>query len=270
MDFDHSWQERPGMEKICKSFLPSDLVPLLQQAGIDRSVFVQTQHNTAENRWVLQLAEQHDFIAGVVGWVDLASDQCEEQLSEFKEHPKFVGVRHVTHDEPDANYIVRDEVIRGLSILQRHGVPFDLLFYVKHLHHAERLARELPDLPMVIDHLSKPEIRVGKMDPWRDHFAAAARYENVYCKLSGMITEADWQSWQPSQLKPYVETAVELFGPNRLMYGSDWPVCELAGTYQQQIDALHECLGKLSSSETAAIFGGTATKFYGLAAHKNI
>ena len=252
------------MEKICRSFLPADLQPLMQQAGIDRSLFVQTQHNVAENRWALELAEQNDFIAGVVGWVDLASEECESQLLEFKDHPKFVGVRHVTQDEPDDDFIVRDDVLRGLRVLEKHSVPFDLLFYVKHLHHAERLARELPDLPMVIDHLSKPEIKSGRTGNWRDNFAAAAKCENIHAKLSGMITEADWEDWKPADLKPYVETALDLFGPDRLMYGSDWPVCELAGTYQQQIDGLREVVGGLSESQTAAIFGGTATKFYGL------
>lgn len=263
-DFDHAWQESPGMEKICRSFLPADLQPLLNQAGIDRSIFVQTQHNVEENRWVLQLAEENEFIAGVVGWVDLASEACEEQLLEFKDHPKFVGIRHVTQDEPDDDFIVRDDILRGLKTLERHSVPFDLLFYVKHLHHAERLGRELPNLPMVIDHLSKPEIKAGRTDNWRDNFAAAAKCDNIFCKLSGMITEANWETWKPNDLKPYVETALELFGPSRLMYGSDWPVCVLAGTYQQQIDALSEVLGPLSETENAAIFGGTASKFYNL------
>ncbi|MCH2113976.1 MAG: amidohydrolase family protein [Pirellulales bacterium] len=269
IDFDHAWQEGSGMEKICRSFLPTDLKPLLEGAGVDRSVFVQTQHKLEENRWALGLAEQYDFIAGVVGWIDLASSACEQQLLEFEDCPKFVGVRHVTQDEPDDDFIVRSDVLRGLKILEKHEVPFDLLFFVKHLHHAERLGRELPDLPMVIDHIAKPEIKSGRIDNWRSSFSRAASCDNIYCKLSGMITEADWENWKPSDLKPYVETALDLFGPERLMYGSDWPVCELAGSYQQQFDAVCEAVGPLGESEVTAIFGGTAARFYGLGALPN-
>lgn len=262
--FDYSWQDGPVMEPIRRDYLPADLLPHLKNTGVDRSVFVQTQHNVAENRWVLKLAEENDFIAGVVGWVDLASEQCEDQLLEFKDHPKFVGIRHVTQDEPDDDFIVRPEVIRGLKVLEKHGVPFDLLFYVKHLRHATTLARELPELPMVIDHLAKPRIKEQVTEDWIDNFKAAAEFPNIFCKLSGMITEADWKDWKPADLKPYVEPAMEAFGPDRLMYGSDWPVCELAGSYEQVHGALTETLGNLSETENAAIFGGTATKFYGL------
>ena len=262
--FDYSWQDGDVMAPIRRDYLPSDLLPHLENTGVDASVFVQTQHNVEENRWVLGLAEENDFVVGVVGWVDLASEECEEQLLEIKGHPKFVGIRHVTQDEPDDDFIVRSEVIRGLKVLEKHGVPFDLLFYVKHLKHATTLARELRGLPMVIDHLSKPRIKEQVTEDWIDNFKAAAEFPNIYCKLSGMITEADWQNWRPADLKPYVETAFEAFGPERLMYGSDWPVCELAGTYEQQHAALIEVLGSLSKSESEAIFGGTATKFYGL------
>lgn len=262
--FDYSWQDADELAPIRRDYLPQDLEPLIRDVGVDQTVFVQTQHNIEENRWVLGLAEQNDFIAGVVGWVDLASERCEEQLLEFKDHPKFVGIRHVTQDEPDDDFIVRPDVIRGLKVLQKHGVPFDLLFYVKHLKHAATLARELPELPMVIDHLAKPRIKDGATDDWIDNFRAAARFPNVFCKLSGMITEADWKNWQPADLKPYVETALECFGPERCMFGSDWPVCELAGTYQQVHSALVDVLGPLSDAESEAIFGQTAIKFYGL------
>lgn len=264
LPFDYSWQDPEPLAPIRRDYLPEDLRPLLQQTGVDRTVFVQTQHDLAENRWVLELARQHDFIAGVVGWVDLASEDCEEQLLEFREDPLFVGVRHVTQDEPDDDFIVRPDVLRGLKILEKHQVPFDLLFYVKHLHHAVSLARELPELPMVIDHLSKPHIKDGRLDDWIDNFRQAAQFPNIFCKLSGMVTEADWQSWQPADLKPYVETALEAFGPRRCMFGSDWPVCELAGSYQQVHSALVDTLGPLSPAETAAIFGGTAAHFYKL------
>lgn len=262
--FDYSWMDAPALAAIRKNMLPPDLEPHLRATGVDRCVFVQTQHNTEETQWVLSLADQHPFIAGVVGWVDLASEDCESQLLGLREHPKFVGVRHVTHDEPDDDFIVRPDVVRGLKVLEKHGVPFDLLFFTKHLQHAQTLAEHLPTLPMVIDHLAKPEIKDGRTDNWLANFKAAAAHENIYCKLSGMITEADWKHWKPSDLRPYVETALELFGPDRCMYGSDWPVCELAGSYESVHGALAECVDTLSDAEKAKIFGETATRFYGL------
>lgn len=262
--FNYAWLDAPQNAPIRRDYLPEHLEPHLRVVGVERSVFVQTQHNLAENRWALKLAQQNAFIAGVVGWVDLASDACEQQLLEFSEHPKFVGVRHVTQDEPDDDFIVRDDVLRGLKVLEKQAVPFDLLFYVKHLRHVPTLAGQLPELPMVIDHLAKPHIKQQRLDDWLPHFKSAASFANVYCKLSGMITEADWQCWMPADLKPYVQAALELFGPARLMYGSDWPVCELAGSYEQVYEALNEALGPLSEHERTAIFGGTAKCFYTL------
>jgi L-fuconolactonase len=262
--FDYGWLDEPDLVKIRRDFLPADLQPLIDATGIDRSVFIQTQHDVEETRWALDLAERHDFIAGIVGWVDLASPDCEEQVVEWKDHPKFVGVRHITQDEPDDDFIVRPDVLCGLRVLEKHRVPFDLLFYVKHLRHAATLARELPDLPMVVDHLAKPRIREQMQEDWLPHLLEAAKYPNVYCKLSGMVTEADWQSWRVKDLKPYVDETLQAFGPNRCMYGSDWPVCELAATYADVHQALVELTGALSTAEQELIFGGTAANFYGL------
>ena len=262
--FDYAWLDAPNLNAIRRDYLPDDLKPHLDATGVQQSIFVQTQHDIAENRWVLAMAEKTDWIVGVVGWVDLTSEACEEQLLEFRDHPKFVGVRHVTHDEPDDDFIVRFEVMRGLKMLEKHGVPFDLLFYVRHLKHADQLARELPGLPMVIDHLAKPRIGDQSMSDWLPAFKAASQHENVFCKLSGMITEADWSHWKPADLKPYVEAALEHFGPSRCMYGSDWPVCELAGSYENVHAALKEALGDLSEADTFEIFEGTARRFYRL------
>jgi L-fuconolactonase len=262
--FEYSWLDAPALAPIRRDYLPEHLEPLIRSAGVDRTVFVQTRHNVEENRWALGLAERHDFLAGVVGWVDLAGEACERQVLEFKGHPKFVGVRHVTQDEPDDDFIVRDDVMRGLRVLEEHGVPFDLLFYVKHLRHVPALARALPDLPMVIDHLAKPRIREHRTDDWLPHFRKAAGFPNVFCKLSGMITEADWGAWTVEDLKPYVQSALEGFGPGRLMFGSDWPVCELAGSYERVFGSLVEALGPIGASEKEQIFGGTAVQFYGL------
>ncbi|MCA9264180.1 MAG: amidohydrolase family protein [Planctomycetales bacterium] len=263
-EFDYRWQETPDLAPICRTYVPTDLAPHLAMARIDKSIVVQTQHNLGENDWSLQLADQYDWVAGVVGWIDLASPACEDQLLAVLNHPRFVGIRHITQDEPDDDFIVRDDIRRGLRVLEKHQVPFDLLFFVKHLRHAARLAAEFPDLPMVIDHLAKPEIKARRMDNWLPHLQAAAKFPNVFCKLSGMVTEASWQTWTVDDLRPYVERALESFGPDRCMYGSDWPVCELAATYEQVHEALTKLVESLSDDEQSAIFGRTATEFYGL------
>ncbi len=260
--FNTTWLDAPPLAPIRRNFLPEDLAPLLDAAGIQKSIFVQTQHNLAEARWVLRLAKKHEFLAGVVGWLDLASDDCERQLLEFREDPKFVGARHITQDEPDDDFIIRDDVLRGLALLEKHQLPFDLLFYPKHLRHAATIARKLPDLPLVIDHLAKPRIASGEMKPWIDDLRAAARCPNVCCKLSGLVTEADWRSWKPVDLRPYVRAALDAFGPERCMYGSDWPVCLLAGDYGRVHAALVEALGELSPGDRERIFGLTAARFY--------
>jgi len=262
--FDNSWQESDNLKPICRTYLPEHLKPLIDAAGVDKTVFVQTQHNVEENRWVLGLAEANDWIAGVVGWVDLASPDCESQIEEFKDHPKFAGIRHVVQDEPNDEFIIRDDVMRGLGVLEKHEVPYDLLFYVKHLKHAQTVARKFPNAKFVIDHLAKPVIKEGLTDGWLEHFIAAAKCENVWCKLSGMVTEADWENWNSDDLKPYVETALEYFGAKRCMFGSDWPVCELAASYQEVFDALTHCIGGVSDSERSDILGANAIDFYQL------
>ena len=258
----YAWLDTPGLEPIRRDFGPVDLFPLLQAEGIDGSIYVQTLASLDETRWALKQARLHPFIVGVVGWVDLASASCPAQLEEFQADPHFVGVRHVVHDEPDVDFIVQPSIMRGLQTLSQQSVPYDLLLRPEHLHHVARLARDLPDLRMVIDHLAKPEIKAGRLEGWIENFRAASLFPNVFCKLSGMITEADHQSWHAKQLQPYVTQALDLFGPDRLMFGSDWPVCELAGSYHQVHRTARDCLVGLSQAETAAIFGGTAANFY--------
>lgn len=264
LPFDYRWLEAPDLAPICRDFLPSDLEPQLQACGISRSIFVQTQHKLEENRWVLGLAQANPFLAGIVGWVDLASPDVEQQLEGFLGNPKFLGVRHITQDEPDDDYLIRPEVMRGLRVLEKHQVPFDLLLYVKHLRHVPRLAEDLPNLKMVIDHLAKPQIKSSGLEAWLPGFAAASRYPNIYCKLSGMVTEADWKHWKATDLRPYAEETLRLFGPARVMYGSDWPVCELAGSYQQVFGAARELVSELSADEQQQVFSGTARAFYGI------
>lgn len=263
-EFDYSWQETPEMSAICRDRMPEDLRPLLTVAGVDQTILVQTQHNLDENRWALKLADQHDFIAGVVGWVDLQSDDCCRQLEEFRDHSRFVGIRHITQDEPNDGFIVSEPVAAGLAVLQQQSMPFDLLLYDRHLRHVPALARRFPDLPLVIDHLSKPPIRRGTLDPWRSEIRAAAGFPNVWCKLSGLVTEADRDRWSIEQIRQYADVVLECFGPGRLMFGSDWPVCELAAGYQQVYDLAKQLISQLGDSEQTRIMGGTAIEFYGL------
>ena len=262
--FDYSWLESDELAAIRRDFLPADLAPHLRAAGMDGCVAVQTQHDTAETRWLLDLADAHDFILGIVGWVDLTDERCGEQLDRFTEHEKFVGVRHVVQDEPDDDWVVRPDVRRGLRELECRGLPFDLLFFPRHLKHAATLARELPGLTLVLDHLAKPPIASGTDDGWAADLRAAAAHDNLFCKLSGMVTEADRDDWKPADLKPHVGTALDAFGPDRCLYGSDWPVCLPAATYAAVHGALVEVLGELGVSATDAIFGGTAARVYGL------
>jgi L-fuconolactonase len=262
--FDYGWLDQPKLAKIRRDFLPADLKPHLDARNVAGSMFVQTQHDLAENDWVLGLCDQYDFVRGIVGWVDLASPDCADQVDRMRANPRFLGVRHVVQDEPDDDFLVRPDILRGLAALEAAGVPFDVLIYVKHLRHVPTLARKFPSLKLVIDHLAKPAIAAGGFAAWRKDFAACGAFPNVFCKLSGMVTEADWNAWTPADLKPYVNEALEAFSPNRLMYGSDWPVCELAASYEQVHDALEENLASLSESEKAAVFARTATRFYEL------
>ena len=173
-------------------------------------------------------------------------------------------MRHVVQDEPNNDFIVSDDVMRGLGLLEKHEVPYDLLFFVKHLKHAVTVAEKFPNLKFVINHLAKPVIKEAKTEGWIEHFQAAAKCPNVWCKISGMVTEADWENWKPADLKPYVDSALENFGAGRCMFGSDWPVCELAASYQQVFDAMVECIGGVSESEKAKILGQNAIEYYGL------
>ncbi|MAW34054.1 MAG: amidohydrolase [Proteobacteria bacterium] len=262
--YDQSFLSDKKRAKIRQSYLPQDLEAATSTTPVNRSIFVQTQHHVAENDWALALADRHDFIAGVVGWVDLASTSCEDQILTYKDYPKFVGVRHVTHDEPDKDFILRDDVLKGLALLEKHQLPFDLLFFQHHLHHAVTLAKAFPKLRLVIDHLSNPSIAEGLFGLWEKNFRAAAEFPNIFCKLSGMITQASWKTWTASDLQPYVDIAIEAFGPNRLMFGSDWPVCLLAGTYPEVYNSLNQILTRLDESERMQILGITAQRFYQL------
>jgi L-fuconolactonase len=263
--FDYGWAAA-GMAALERPFLPGELEPQLATAGIDRTILVQVLHSDDETEWLLRLAARHPSIAGVVGWVDLQAppDAIEARLAVLREDPRLVGIRHLVHEELDDDWLIRPEVLRGLGVLERHDVPYDLLLRPGHLRHVPLLSERLPDLRMVIDHIAKPLIAEGRTEPWATEFRAAAANPNIWCKLSGMITEADHASWTPDDLAPYIEVALDAFGHDRLMYGSDWPVCTLAGSYAQVIGALRTVLGSIDDATEARLFGGSAAEFYGI------
>jgi L-fuconolactonase len=252
----------PQIDVLRRAFLPEHLKPILAKAGVDRTILVQALHSLAESRWLLELASANEFIAGVVVWVDLTSSSLGRDLDEIQVHPKFKGVRHDIEDEPDEKWMIRKDVLLGLTEIECRGIPFDLLVRPRHLKYIPILRASCPRLKLVVDHIAKPAIARGEMDPWARDLELVARLPNVCCKLSGMITEASWESWKPDDLKPFVEHVVRQFGYSRLMFGSDWPVCTLAGSYQQAMAALRHVLGSLSDADATKVWGGSAIDFY--------
>jgi L-fuconolactonase len=251
---------------IRRNYLPTDLAPELQACQLDACVAVQARQSLAESRWLLELADQHSLIAGVVGWVDLRSPEVEQQLDEFAAHPKFVGVRHVVQDEPDDWFLLGIEFQRGIAQLAARRLTYDLLLYPRQLPAAIALVERFPEQRFVLDHIAKPEIRQQRYSPWREDIRRLAAHPHVFCKLSGMITEASWNEWKPADFERYLADVVEAFGPDRLMFGSDWPVALLAGTYRQAYDLVANYVARLGAVAVDQIMGRTACSFYGLAA----
>lgn len=247
-----------------RNYLPQDLAPLLSREGVNKTVLVQANHSNEENRWALKLAAKNPFIAGVVGVADLVDTRMLETLNEFADNPCFVGVRFNIAADSTADGVVKPELARGLSTLDRLGLTCDLLVPPGLLIHVPAIAAAFPNVRFIVDHLGCPSIRTGEMEPWSQHLETVSEFPNVVVKLSGMITQADVQNWRPNDLKPYVHAAIELFGFDRLMFGSDWPVCLLAGGYDRVVAALRECVGAVTDAERDMIWGGTAIKAYGL------
>jgi L-fuconolactonase len=247
-----------------RTFLPSDLAPILETHRFEGSVAVQAHHSLEEARWLLELAGENSFIKGVVAWVDLTDPQVGCALDELQRDPHFKGVRHLAHDEPDPRWLLREDVLRGLGELERRGIPYDLLLRPMHLPVVPVLVEKLPDLRMVIDHIAKPSIATGEFDDWARMMEAVCKTPTLYCKLSGMITEAAWHNWSASDLRPYVSFVLQGFGAERSMFGSDWPVCLLAGTWKEVLAACTQAMGPQAMEAREQILGGTATEFYRL------
>lgn len=254
----------PGMERLVRDYLPADLAAVAGAEGVKGSVAVQARQSLAESRWLLGLAEENPLIRGVVGWVDLRSEGVATVLAELSTHGKFVGVRHVVQDEPDLRFLLGADFVRGVRQLCTFRLTYDLLLYPPQLPAAVELVGMLPEQPFVLDHLAKPRIKTGEIEAWRRDIEALARHDNVYCKVSGMVTEAAWRGWKATDFRPYLDVVLEAFSPERLMFGSDWPVCLLAGEYTEVVGIVSDFFSPLSTAEQDQIWGGTARRFYGL------
>ena len=268
----HFWRYEPAQYPWIRSdwplprdFLPEHLAPLLRAAKLDGCVAVQARQSLEETRWLLGLAAQHNFIRGVVGWVDLRSENLTEQLAAFANNPRFAGVRHVVQDEPDNNFLLQPKFVRGIAELQFFDLAYDLLIFPHQLPAAIQLLRKFPRQRFVLDHIAKPYIKRKELWPWAGQIRELAQLPNVFCKVSGMVTEANWTSWKVSDFTPYLDVVFEAFTSRRIMYGSDWPVCLLSAGYGRVYDLAASYCQKLSSAEQERVFGATAVEFYRLA-----
>ena len=255
-----------ALAPIRRRFGPEDLEPLLAANGIDRTVLVQTRSNIDETREFLATAAQHDFIAGVVGWVDLTAD-VPRQLTSLRAGPggaKLVGIRHQVHDEEDPGWLGKKDVRRGIAAVGKAGLAYDILVRTRELPAALALVKALPDMRFVIDHIAKPPIASRAIDEWAAGMKPLAAFPNVFVKLSGMVTEADWKRWTVRDITPYVQRVLEWFGPERCVFGSDWPVCLVAASYARVIDVCGQAIGDLPADDRERIFGGNAAQLYRL------
>ena len=252
------------MSRIRRDFAPGDLEPILRRNGFEGSVAVQVRQSLEETEYLLGLADEHEFIRGVVGWVDLRSPGARRDLDRFSEHPRFRGVRHVVQAEPDVRFLLRDDFLRGVALLRDLDLTYDILVYHRHLPVVVDFVARFPEHRLVLDHIGKPAIAKAELEPWASSIRKLGKNENLYCKVSGLVTEADWSGWKKADFALYLEIVLESFGPRRLLFGSDWPVATLAASYEQVVEIVDDFLDPLSSAEKDAVFGGNAADFYGL------
>jgi L-fuconolactonase len=269
----HFWKYTPAeygwindqMAALERDFLPWDLKPLLDENGMHGSIAVQARQSLEETRWLLELAKQNSFIQGVVGWVDLKSPLLRDQLVELAPHKKLVGVRHVLQDEVDDDFMLRPDFQRGIAQLADFGLGYDLLLHPRHLPIATQLVRQYPAQTFVLDHLAKPAIADGVIEPWRRDIRELAKCPNVSCKLSGMVTEARWKTWTADDFRSYLDAVLDAFGASRLMIGSDWPVCTLSAEYAQTLGIVIGFLDQLTEEQRDGIMGGNCARIYRIA-----
>lgn len=268
----HFWKYEPreyswiddAKRAIQHDFLPADLHKEIQQVGIDAVVSVQARQTMAETNWLLDLAGTHSFIRGVVGWVPLSDPKIAGILEPLSTKAKLKGIRHVIQDEPDDNFILRQDFNAGMRVLAHYRLVYDILIFERHLPQTIRFVDSHPNQVFVLDHIAKPRIKDHILSPWRENIVELAKREHVYCKISGLVTEADYRKWTPADLQPYLDTVLAAFGPRRLMFGSDWPVCLLATSYARWFKLVESEIAKLSPAERDRILGGTAVEAYKL------
>ncbi|TWR26526.1 amidohydrolase family protein [Mucilaginibacter pallidiroseus] len=268
----HYWRYHPvkdawitgDMAAIQDDFLPADVWPLMQRHGISGSVAVQADQSLAENDFLLDLARQNDFIKGVVGWIDLKAENIDDQLARYSINPLVKGFRHILQGEADDQFMLRPDFMRGVRLLSLYNFTYDILVAPKHLTYVTEFVAAFPNQRFLVDHLAKPYIKAKQIDGWRQDMEALAQFPNVHCKVSGMVTEADWGDWKPSDFEPYLDVVFNAFGASRLMYGSDWPVCNLAGGYDGAVSAIKWYVDKLTNNEQALFWGQNAIDFYRL------
>jgi len=258
---EHVWMTEE-MALLKRDFLPDDLLPLLKATGFDGSIAVQARQNLEETRWLLQLAEEHSFIRGVIGWLDLCSPDLPVQLERFARHPKLVGVRHVLHDEPDDRFMLRPEFMRGIAMLSPFDLTYDLLLFPKHLRAASQLVQAFPAQSFILDHIAKPRIADRILSPWDEDLRALASFTNVSCKLSGMVTEARWKEWKRDDFRSFLDVVFDAFSPERLMIGSDWPVSTLSGDYASTMQIVIDYIQQLPFAVHSGILGGNCARIY--------
>lgn len=268
----HFWEYSPAhypwisesMDILQRDYLPSDLLPLLRDAGLHASIVVQARQSEVETDWLLALAARHDFVCGVVGWIDLCAPDLERRLARYATTPWLKGFRHVLQDETDDRYMLRPSFLRGLREIARHGYCYDILVFPRQLSAVIECLDRLPEMPLVIDHIAKPAISNGEWQPWADELRLIASFPHVYCKLSGMLTQSTWPITPPTVLSRYMEHVLDVFGANRLIFGSDWPVCTLAASYQKAFDVVSGFVRQSAPGHVDAILGRNAQQFYSI------
>ena len=259
--FDYPWMSS-DLGVLYRNYLPGDLTPILERTGVEKTVLVQASNSVAESRWLLELADANPFIAAVVGWVDLTDPDA--QLDELCARPKFKGVRHLVESEPNDDWLIQPSILSGLKKVSARQCTYDLLVHTRHLKYVPQVAETCFELQFVIDHLAKPPIARNEIEEWSAAMKGVAAFPNIHCKLSGLVTEANWSSWQTEDQRPYVNEVLELFGPDRMMFGSDYPVCLLASSYERVLDSFQELLKDFSEDDRDKIFSKNAQRFYRL------
>lgn len=268
----HFWRYDPvnydwittDMAVIQKDFLPAHLEPILQQSGFDGCVAVQAQQSEEETHFLLRLADDHEFIRGVVGWVDLQAGDLEQRLEHYSGYPKLKGFRHVLQGEPKRDIMLSPAFVNGIDQLQRFGFTYDILIYPDQLNFIKKLVAQFPSQRFIVDHIAKPQIAKGYIKEWKDDMEQLAKHQNVFCKISGMVTEADWKNWKKEDLHPYLDIVAHTFGVDRLAFGSDWPVCLVAASYAEVVNIVEDYFSSFSTLEKEKVFGKNAIDFYKL------